>query len=216
MFLKGNDSVCLVPMDTMDKLKDRIESRLKTRTIKTSVSGTNLIGLYTAMNQSGIILPQLALDSEVETLRKEGLNVHVSFENMNAHGNNIVANDKGGIINPVVSDEERRKMEDVLGVELIPMSIAGHNTVGSCAIATNRGFLTHYKTSEDELKKIEKALHVKGSRGTVNLGVGFVGMGALVNSNGYLVGEKTSAHEIGRLEEAFDMIMLKHENNAAL
>ncbi len=206
MFVKSNPDLTLIPMDCMDKLEDKIRARLGTSVARASVAGTTLLGLYVAMNSHGIILPQLTLDKEVEFYKTLGLNVYVSKEKMNAHGNNLAVNDKGGLINPVISNAERKNMEDVLGIELVPMSLSGYNTVGSCVLATEGGFLAHFKTNGDELRGIKEALHTGGSRGTVNFGVGFVGMGAVVNSNGYLVGGKTTVHEMGRLEEAFDMM----------
>jgi len=124
----------------------------------------------------------------------------------NAHGNNICTNNKCGIINPHIPEPQRKTMEDVLGVELIPMTIAKHTTVGSCVIATDNGFLAHYQASEDEMKQLEEIFKVKGNKGTVNMGTGFVSVGLAVNKNGYVAGEKTSAYELGRVEEALGFI----------
>ncbi|MFH1394237.1 MAG: translation initiation factor IF-6 [Candidatus Micrarchaeota archaeon] len=206
MFIKTNDRLSVLPVDSTDKLLLKAEEHLKTEIVKISVAETNLLGLYTVMNSSGIVLPNLARDEEVAKFRGHGLNVYVSEEKQNAHGNNMAVNDKGGIINPNISPEERKKIGDALGIELVPMTIADFTTLGSACLATNNGFLAHYAAKEDELKDIGSALHVKGSRGTVNCGTGFVSLGAVVNKNGYIAGEKTTAHELGRLEEALDLI----------
>ncbi len=206
MFVKGNDRVSLVPLDSMDKFVNAVKESLGTETIKVGMSDSNLLGVYVAMNSTGVILPNIVKDEEAELVRKAGLNVYVSKDIHNANGNNIAVNDKGGIINPNVSNEEARKMADTLGVELVPMSIAGYSTVGSACIATNGGFLAHYRSSEAELAALRDALKVPGSKGTVNTGTGFVSYGAIVNSSGYIVGEDTTAFEVGRLEEALGLI----------
>jgi len=206
MFIKTNDETTMLPVDSMKKLDDKVVESLKTRIVKVSIGDSNLLGIYLAMNSNGVIAPNVVRDDEAAAMRRSGLNVYVSPEKYNAHGNNIAVNDRGGIINPHVENNERKKMEDVLGVELVPMAIAGHTTVGSACLATNTGFLTHYRAGEDEMKRLKDALKVDGSRGTVNMGTGFVSYGVVVNKNGYVAGESTSAFELGRLEEALGLI----------
>lgn len=206
MFIKTNDSYTVMPIDTMEKVEHMARERLKTEVIRLGVADSNLLGVYIAMNTSGIILPNVAREAEVSTLKKLGLNVYVSKDNHNANGNNIAANDKGGVINPYVSQDEARAISDALGVELVPLAIAGFTTVGSACVATNSGFLAHYKSSDEDLARLKDALKVGGSKGTVNTGTGFVGYGAVVNRNGYIVGEDTTAFEIGRLEEGLGLI----------
>jgi len=206
MFIKTNDKFTMLPLDSMDKIADKVGENLKTEIIKTSVAESNLIGIYSVMNSNGVVLPNLVKDEEAKVFKEQGINVCVSNEKLNAHGNNIAANDKGGIINPNVDSAERKRMEDALGIELVPTKIAGFSTVGSACLATNTGFLAHYSAKDDEMEKISSALHVKGSKGTVNFGTGFVSLGIIVNKNGYIAGEKTTAHELGRIEEALDMI----------
>lgn len=206
MFIKTNDSVTMLPVDSMRKLEEAVAHSLKTDIVKVGMGDSNLLGVYVAMNANGVVLPNIARHEEAALLRKSGLNVHISGAGENAHGNNIAANSRGGVINPHVPRAEAKEMEDVLGCELVPMSIAGYASVGSCCIATDTGFLAHYKASESELRALKDALRVDGSKGTVNTGTGFVSYGAVVNRNGYVVGEHTTAFEIGRLEEALGLI----------
>lgn len=206
LFVKSNQTHSIVPVDAMDKLVHSIEANLKTEVVKMLVGNTNLIGLYVAMNSTGAILPNTASDEEVTAIRKLGLNVYRSNEKNNAHGNNLVVNDKGGFINPIIDKHEKKKIEDVLGVELLEASIARYPTVGSCVIANNRGFLTHFKADDAEIKLLENALKVKGTKGSINMGTGFVSLGVTANENGYVVGEQTSAFEMGRIEEALGFL----------
>lgn len=206
MFIRTNDEITMLPVDSMKKLEDKIRENLKTKTVKMTIGDSNLLGIYIAMNSNGAVLPNITNNHETALINKNGMNIYVSKEKYNAHGNNIVVNDKGGVINKHVSRAEIKKMEEVLGVELVPASIAGYLTVGSACIATNTGFLTHYKASEDEMALLKDALKVDGSKGTVNMGTGFVSYGIVVNKNGYVAGENTSAFELGRVEEALGLI----------
>ncbi len=206
MFIKTNDEFTMLPVDSMKKLEDAVADALKTEIIKTAIADSNLLGIYLSMNSNGIVVPTVTEKRELEAVKKSGLNVYVSKDKHNANGNNIVVNDKGGIVNPHLSKTEVKKMEDVLGIELVPMSIAGFTTVGSSCVATNEGFLCHFRATSDEMEGIKDALKVSGSKGTVNTGTGFVSYGVVVNKNGYIAGEDTTAFELGRVEEALGLI----------
>jgi translation initiation factor 6 len=154
------------------------------------------------MNSTGVVLPNLATDEEVKVFKELGLNVYRSSEKSNAHGNNIALNDKGGIINPRIEASERGRMEDALGIELVPMMIAKYATVGSCCIGGSKGFLAHFGASDKEMEQIADILKVAGEKGSVNMGTGFVSLGIIANAHGYVAGEATSAYEMGRAETA--------------
>jgi len=206
LFIATNNEKSIVPLDANEKFEASVKENLKTEILKVSFGDSNILGIYSRMNSNGIIIPNITTEKEMNLLKGLGVTVYKSEDKHNANGNNIVVNDKGGIINPRVSDIERKKMEDALGVELVPMMIADYHTVGSACIATNKGFLSHYGTKEDEMKEIERILKVKGNKGTVNVGAGFVSLGVVANTNGYIAGETTSVYELGRIEEALGFI----------
>jgi translation initiation factor 6 len=206
MFIKTNDEYTMLPIDSMKKLEDAVQEALRTEIIKTAIADSNLLGVYLTMNSNGIVAPSITGRKELEAIKKSGLSVYVSKERHNANGNNIAVNDKGGIVNPHLGRSEVKKMEDVLGVELLPMSVAGFTTVGSSCVATNEGFLCHFRATADEIKQMKDAFKVPGSKGTVNTGTGFVSYGVVVNRKGYIAGENTTAFELGRVEEALGLI----------
>lgn len=206
LFFRANNSAAIVPINAQEKNTLAIKSALGVEVIELSLGGSNLIGLYTAMNNNGIVLSNVAEENEIAVLKKAGLNILISTEINNAHGNNICVNDKGGMINPHVDSKERKKMEDVLGVEIVPLSIAKYTTVGSVCHCSNKGFLVHYAANEEEMKVIEDALKVQGDKGTLNTGVGFVGIGIVGNDKGFVVGEASTGFEIGKVESALGYI----------
>lgn len=206
MFIKTNDEFTMLPIDSMEKIEKVVEETFKTEIIKTSIADSNLLGVYVVMNSNGIILPNIINEKEISSFEKLGINVLISKEKNNANGNNVVANDKGGIVNPHLDRLEVKKMEDTLGIELLPMTIAGFSTVGSACLATDSGFFSHFKTSEGEMEKLKDIFKVYGNKGTLNMGTGFVSYGIIVNKNGYIAGEDSSAFEIGRAEEALGLI----------
>ena len=204
LYAKLNNNVILVPNENNEKFVQVIHENLglDLQIIKISIANSNIHGVYCAMNSNGIILPNMVHENEILEIKKLGMNTYISKEKNNAHGNNLLINDKGGIINEHINPLEKKRMEDVLGIELQYSKVAGYTTVGSACIANNKGFLAHFNTSEQEMKNIEDALKVKGGKGSVNFGTGFLSLGFLANDKGYIAGEKTSAYEQGALEQA--------------
>ncbi|MCK4319837.1 translation initiation factor IF-6 [Candidatus Micrarchaeota archaeon] len=206
LFLRTNETHTLVPLDATENFSSEIERFLKTETFSLSIYSSNLIGIYTAMNSSGIVLPNMVDKKEVEKLKKLESNIYVSSFRFNAFGNNFLVNDNAGIANPDVPKTELKKISDVLGIEIVPRTIAGYKTVGAACVATNKGFLAHYACPDEERKELESILKVKGSIGSVNRGTGFIALGVSANSKGYVCGESTTAFEMGRIEEGLDFI----------
>ena len=97
-------------------------------------------------------------------------------------------------------------MADTLGVELVEAEIACYHTVGSCSLATANGFAAHFSAKDSEIAALASIFKVKGAKGSVNKGTGFVALGVIANSKGYVAGEQTTAFEMGRIEEALGFI----------
>lgn len=206
MFAATNDSHTLFPLEAQDKFVERVSAALGTSAVRCSIGASSLNGIYTAMNSNGIVLPHSERKNAAGIGGEAGIEALASAERMNAHGNNIAVNDRGGIISERVSARGRKEMEECLGVELVPMHIGGYSTVGSLCIATNKGFLVHYAANDEEIKEMEGIFKVGGMKGTANMGTGFVSICLLANSRGYVAGEKTSAYEMGRAEEALGFL----------
>ncbi|MEW5996891.1 MAG: translation initiation factor IF-6 [Candidatus Micrarchaeota archaeon] len=206
IFAATNNSHTIFPEGASANFVHRVCGALGTRGVVCGMGGSSLNGIYAAMNSRGIVMPRFD-GALMGKLRVEtGLEVYASGEKLNAHGNNIAVNDRGGIISVHVHAAERRRMEECLGVELVPMHIGGYATVGSLCVATNRGFLVHYGANEEEVGELERIFRVKGAKGTANMGTGFVSVCMLANDRGYVAGEGTSAFEMGRAEEALGFL----------
>lgn len=203
LFMKTNNEITLIPPNAQKKFIDAVERILQTDVLKISVGGSDLLGIYVVMNNSGIILPNIVEEHELETIKKTGLNVYTSKTKYNANGNNLVVNDRGGVVSSFVPKQERKLIEDTLGIELIEGKVAGYSCVGSVVSATNKGFLSHYATNEEEMETLKDALKTGGLVGSINVGSGFINLGVIINKRGFFVGEATTGYEIGRIFEAF-------------
>ena len=177
---------------------------LQTEYIVTPVANTRLLGVLMVLNNHGILLPRTSSPEEIANLRKQtDLNVKILDTKYNALGNLICANDKGGIVSPVIEKEYIKEIEDVLDIEVMQKKVAGYYQVGAVMQANNLGCVIHPETDEEDMKKFSGILGVNIEHSTINGGTPFVSSGMLVNNNAIVVGNLTNGPEIMMLTRAF-------------
>ena len=153
-----------------------------------------------ALRANGAVVTGLVEDGELETLSSHIRCMRLA-DPANAAGNNILANDRGAIVNPEFSDVTVKAIEDFLGVPCVKSTIAGCTTVGSLCRVTGKGCICHPDVTDEEAAVIEDVLKVEVRRTTVNHGSRAVGAGVLANSKGALVGDATTPIELGKIED---------------
>ncbi|MCX8197654.1 MAG: translation initiation factor IF-6 [Candidatus Micrarchaeota archaeon] len=205
LFSKASERLVCADITASPKLISALES-LGAPVLKASIGGAGLSGLFVCMNSNGAVLPSFCSQEEISLFKSHGLNVEVLSGQFSAVGNNLAANDKGAAANPEIPRMELEKISDCLGVEVVPIRIAGYPTVGSCIAATNSGFLAHNRASEQELKELEGIFGVPGSNCTLNTGVPFVSICLAANSKGAVAGESSTGFELGRAAEALRLL----------
>ncbi|MCD6279393.1 translation initiation factor IF-6 [Candidatus Micrarchaeota archaeon] len=205
LFFYTDDRYTLVPRNIQDKFMEDIKC-LNTDIVKASISECELLGIFIEGNKNGIILPYQSTDEERQFLKKLGYEYYVLKDRHNAIGNNLVVNDKGGIVSPNINRKEVKYMEDILDVELVPMKILGYSAVGGLCVATNKGFIVHNDVDDETIKQLKTIFSVNGINTTVNMGNTFVSLGAVANDNCCLLGSDTSGFEAQRVSEGLDLI----------
>lgn len=197
----------IVPAMVSSAKVARLENCLKGRVVCTGIGGTTLIGVLAVANSNGIALPDFTSDEEVKAIKSawDG-NVERIECRKNALGNLVLANDKGAIIGETLMKEKAaiQKITDVLGVELVQGTIAGLPYVGSLAVATNKGGLTHPMSTNEELEVLGQVLKVPMDVGTINGGIPFVPSGILANDNGVVIGSLTTGPEVFIISNILD------------
>jgi translation initiation factor 6 len=169
--------------------------------IVTPLAASTILGTLTAMNSYGAITTGMATLSEVRPLRKE-LPFKRIKDRLNACGNNILVNDNAALVNPDLGRAAVKQVHDVLQVEVIQGIVAGHKTVGSVCLATNRGVLCHPSTTKAELEMLRSLFKVPAAIGTLNYGAPVVGACMIANSKGASIGFRSTPIELGRVEDA--------------
>ena len=199
-----NDSFVFIPNGFAPTKVEHLCEFLKTDHVFTSVANTRLIGVLMVVNNKGMLLPRNSLEEEVVHLKKStGLNVEILDTKHTALGNLICANDKGGIMSPLIPSEFIKKVEDVLGIEVVRKRIAGYHQAGAMAVATSRGGIIHPSTEEEDVREISQVLGVDMEPATINGGSPFVSAGIMANNKSLVVGSLTNGPELVMLTKAF-------------
>ncbi len=204
IYAKCNDKFVFIPNGFASTKAENLCEFLGTEAIYTSVANTRLLGVLMALNNRGILLPNNCLENEISHLKKTtGLNVDILDTKHTAIGNLICANDKGAVVSPLISNEHVKKIQDVLGVEVIRKRVAGYHQAGAMTVATNRGGIIHPSTEEEDIRIISQVLGVELEPSTINGGSPFLASGILANNKSLVVGTFTNGPELVMLARAF-------------
>ncbi|MBQ3421561.1 MAG: translation initiation factor IF-6 [Romboutsia sp.] len=206
VYISVNDDVAIVPLNLPDEKQDIIRETLNVEVIKTSIAGSNLIGALSVGNSNGFLVSPYIEDRELETLESAGLNIIKLKDKFTAVGNVIALNDTAAMVNPSLSKDSIKTIENELNVEVVPASISKLDIIGSLITVTNKGFLLYRDSTPAEVNFVEETFKVQGDIGTVGRGITLVGACSIANKSGVIVGENTTGPEMARLEESLGFL----------
>lgn len=206
VYVSATEEFAFVPPQTTDKEVAQFAETLEVDVIRLGVGGTRLVGSLLTANRHGIAVSDILTDLEAARLRKTGLNVVGIDHALNAAGNMILVNDKGGLIGADYPRNLVARLEDVFDVEFVRGTLADLVTVGMAAEATDRGVLVHPKATAEEQATVRQALGVDVMPGTINHGTALIGAGLVANTKGAAIGSQTTGIEIGRIDEALGFL----------
>jgi len=201
LFAITNDKLCFVPKGIEERAFKEIKETLDVKVVKTSLYGSSLLSVFGKMNNKHIFLPAQTTPKEIEEIEKE---IEVKLINTEmALGNLIAVNDNGAIVSKTLGDSVIKELQSA-GLEVTHTNVANVDVVGSSIVATSKGFVMNPNSSEEEVKKVQATLNVKGGFSTANTGDVFIRNSVLANSKGVLTGDLTTGHELNHIEEALE------------
>lgn len=201
------ERIAIIPLQVPKAISQKLKEWLNVKVIHTTIGGSVLIGVLACANSNGMILPYFVNEEEIKTIKSAlDINVAIMETNETAFGNLVLGNDHGAVIGDGLKQRELRKISDTLGVEVVPGEIAGLPYVGSLAVATNKGVLTHPSLKEEERKLLMDVLKARVHVGTVNNGIPYVSSGLIGNNSGVVTGFTTTGPELFVIGQALDVV----------
>ena len=205
VYLTVNNSFGLYPSILLKPVVEKIKSVFKEPLYPISINNSNLIGVYTASNKYGIIVPHIIRDDELQQLKLYSKELNSDYQIGvldsldNAFGNLILCNDKGAIISSFLKDY-KDLIEDTLKVETVVYEYVDNNLPGSISVSNNNGCLVHPLTTDEEIEIISDILKVEEADvSTVNRGIPYLSSGVVVNDQSGIFGNECTGPEMMRL-----------------
>jgi translation initiation factor 6 len=204
VYLEVNNSFVLYPPTLIKSDLQKVKQIFDINLYPFTVNNSKLIGIYSASNKYGLILPDILRDDELSKLKNYIANeenaIHVETVKSidNAFGNLVLCNDKGAIISSLLHDY-RSVIEDALNVETVEFDFAGIHLPGSIGIANNKGCLVHPLTKNEDIEYISSILKVETDVSTINRGTPYLSAGAVVNDSNGIFGIRSTGPEMMRL-----------------
>ncbi|MFX1327994.1 MAG: translation initiation factor IF-6 [Promethearchaeota archaeon] len=202
VYLTANNSYILYPTTLLKPLLKKLKTVFEEPFYPLTINNSNLLGIYTASNKYGIIVPHIIKDEELNSLKsyvKDSSRIGVLKSIDNAFGNLILCNDKGAIISSFLKNY-KKEIEDILSVETVVYEFGNHYLPGSISLANNHGCLVHPLSSDDEIDYISSILKVKEvDVSTINRGIPYLSSGAIVNDKSGIFGVDCTGPELMRI-----------------
>jgi translation initiation factor 6 len=205
VYIELNNLFGLYPSTLIKSAEKKLKGTFKMPLFPFSVNNSNLIGVYTASNKNGIIVPHIIRDDELNNLKaytielNKDYNIGILKSIDNTFGNLILCNDKGAIISNFLKDY-KAEIGDILGVDVVVYEFAENHLPGSIGLTNNKGCLVHPLASDEEVEKITSILRVNETDvSTVNRGIPYLSSGAAVNDTSGIFGLECTGPEMMRL-----------------
>ncbi|MBD3405947.1 MAG: translation initiation factor IF-6 [Candidatus Lokiarchaeota archaeon] len=198
--------ICISP-NMSEKALEVFERAFNLPIIQSTIASLDAIGLVAVANSHGMLLPYTTTDEEFAYL-KENTDINVDWidSKMTAMGNIILANDHGAICHPEFDSKSRKKISDILDVEVHPGTVAKLPIVGANTIITNRGAVVHPMATDEEMNRISELLKVHVEVGTVNRGSPYTKLGVLANIDGMIAGTDTTGVELAHISQILGFV----------
>jgi translation initiation factor 6 len=203
----ATDRFIFVSPNISEKSLSDVERVFNLPLIQSTVATLDAVGLVSAATSNGILVPYTTTDEELKILKQSSeVNVDWIDDKMTALGNIIAVNDHGAICHPDFNQKSIQKIADVLGVEVVPGTIAKLPIVGANSVITNQGAIVHPLATSEEIEQISQLLKVHVEVGTVNRGSPYTSLGVLANVDGMIAGSDTTGVELAHISQVLGFV----------
>ncbi len=212
VYMAINNNFLLIPTNTPEEKVHAYQKPFKDienfSLYPITINQSSLLGVYTASNSKGILVPSITSDAETQELVNLCSSFDMRLEQLdsrdNALGNLILCNNSGAVISNELSGNVKT-IQDVLDVEVLILDFAQNKLPGSCGVANNSGCCVHPLISETEAEMISDVLKVPVDVSTINMGNPYVRAGSVANDFGGIFGFDSSGPELMRLSNVLNL-----------
>jgi translation initiation factor 6 len=203
----ATDRFVFVSPNMSEKSLDVLEKTFNLPLVQSTVATLDAVGIVAAANSNGIIVPYTTRDEELAQL-SENTDINVGWidSKMTALGNIVLANDNGAICHPEFDAKARKKMADILDIEVVPGTVARLPIVGANTVANAQGAVVHPMATDQEIDVIAELLKVVVEVGTVNRGSPYIRLGVVANTDGMIAGEETTGVELAHISQVLGFV----------
>ena len=162
-----------------------------------------MVGVMTAGNSSGLLVPHSITDEEFRNLKAFlplGVKIAKINDSLTALGNCIACNDSVAIINPCFSEESETIIQETLGVKVHRRTIARSPLVGTFCCLTNSAGIVPPGCSVEEINDLCHLTRVPFLSATINRGNCSIGAGLVANDSFAFAGQVSTAHELNVID----------------
>ncbi len=203
----ATDRFVFVSPNMSEKSLDVFEKTFNLPLVQSTVATLDAVGIVSAANSNGIIVPYTTTDEELAQLKKySDFNVGWIDSKMTALGNIVLANDHGAICHPEFDTRARKKIADILDVDVVPGTVARLPIVGANTVANTQGAVVHPMATDQEIDVIAELLKVVVEVGTVNRGSPYIRLGLLANTDGMIAGDETTGVELAHISQVLGFV----------
>ena len=206
LYVFVNDKFAIIGKEVDKNKKNEIESVLGVPIYKSTVLGTDLIGVFVAGNNDILCVPDM-YDYELKEFEKiakdHDIKLLILDDKQNTLGNNLCfANDKI-LVNKEYSSDFKANLKEKTKYKILPIGTTEYKCAGSICSFTNGKFFISQELTE---KDVENFIDEIGGNGTVNSGNNFISSGVVGNCNGLILGSACSTVEIQNIVESLDYL----------
>jgi len=200
------DKFCILGKEVDDEKKAAIEKVLEVPMYKTTILGTDLVGVFASGNNEYLFLPEI-YDYEKEEFEKiakaHDMKIVYLGDRLNTLGNNLLFGKKHVFYN----GDYPKKVVDLIKKEtkykMVPFTHVDYKSIGGVGVYANGKYFLSQEMEEKQFGEILKEI---GGVGSVNAGSNYVASGIVGNKFGVLIGSMSTSVEIQNIVEGLEYI----------
>lgn len=193
---------CILGIRLTPEEEREIAAALQAELLIQGVAGTPMAGVFLASTSRGLLAPGILFENERRALERIAP-VKIFQTHHTCLGNNIVATAHGCLVNPEFSDAEIAELQQMLGVPVKRIEIAGTMTPGACIVVNGTRGIIHRDAAEHEIAMAKETLGLDSLEpASVNLGSPYVRAGIIANAHGMIIGAQSGGPEIVHAEQS--------------